>query len=80
MCLTNNGCSDTVLRAWQVQQEGTPMFKVTKKKNPKKCKKKLKSWSKDHYGNVKNQIAKKKDLLWKAEEAAAKGGNYDVVI
>ena len=32
MCLTNNGCSDTVLRAWQVQQEGTPMFKVTKKK------------------------------------------------
>ena len=56
------------------------MFKVTKKKKPKKCKKKLKSWSKDHFGNVKNQIAKKKDLLWKAEKAAPKGGNYDVVI
>ena len=52
MWLTDSGCSDTMLRAWQVQQEDTPMFKVTKK--PKKCKKMLKSWSKYHFGNVKN--------------------------
>ena len=40
---------------------------------------KLKSWSKDHFGSVKRQIAKKKELLWKAEEDAAKGGSYGPV-
>ena len=40
----------------------------------------LKSWSKDHFGNVKRQIAKTKESLWKAEEEAAKGGNYGSVI
>lgn len=28
MWLNDSGCSDTVLRALQIQQEGTPMFKV----------------------------------------------------
>ena len=78
MWLANKGCSDTVLRAWKIQQDGTSMFKVSKKL--KKCKKILKSWSKDHFGSVKRQIAKAKELLWKAEEEAAKGGNYGSVI
>ena len=47
----DRGCSDTVLRAWEISQEGTPMFKASKKL--KKCKKMLKSWGKDHFGNVK---------------------------
>ena len=78
MWLANKGCSDTVLRAWKIQQDGTSMFKVSKKL--KKCKKILKSWSKDHFGSVQRQIAKAKELLWKAEEEAAKGGNYGSVI
>ena len=78
MWLANRGCSDIVLRAWEVQHEGSPMFKVSKKL--KKCKKMLKSWSKDHFGSVKRQLAKTKELLWKAEEEAAKGGNYGNVI
>ena len=82
MWLPDSGCNNIMLRAWQVGHEGTPMFKVTKKKKKKlkKCKKMLKSWSKDHFGNVKNQIAKKNESLWKAEEVTAKGGNYDAVI
>lgn len=40
----------------------------------------LKSWSKEHFGSVKHQIAKKKESLWKAEEAVARGGSYDLVI
>ena len=40
----------------------------------------LTSWSKDHFGSVKQQIVKKKELLWKAEEALARGGDYDEVI
>ena len=78
MWLDDRGCSDTVLRAWEIQQEGNPMFKVSKKL--KKCKKMLKSWSKDHFGSVKRQLAKTKELLWKAEEEAANGGNYGNVI
>nr|POE57932.1 hypothetical protein CFP56_60480 [Quercus suber] len=66
-----------VLRAWQVEHHGTPMFKVTKKL--KKYKKMLKSWSREHFGSVKIQIAKKKELPWKAEEAAAKGGDYESI-
>ena len=54
------------------------MFKVTRKL--KKCKKMLKSWSKEHFGSVKSQIAKKKELLWKVEEMAAKGGDYELVV
>ncbi|KAK7848650.1 hypothetical protein CFP56_004662 [Quercus suber] len=27
MWLADRGCSDTVIRAWEIQQEGTPMFK-----------------------------------------------------
>ena len=78
MWLAESGCSDTMLRVWQVDHQGTPMFKVTKKL--KKCKKMLKSWSKEHFGSVKSQIAKKKELLWKVEETASKGGDYELVV
>ncbi|XP_075656475.1 uncharacterized protein LOC142626562 [Castanea sativa] len=54
------------------------MFKVSLKL--KKCKKMLSAWSKDHFGSVKKQIAQKKELLWKAEEASAKGGSHEVVV
>ena len=52
MWLADNGCSDIVLRAWQGDHQGTPMFKVMRKL--KKCKKMLKSWSKEHFGSVKS--------------------------
>ena len=48
------------------------MFKVSSKL--KKCKKILNTCSKDHFGSVKKQIEQKKELLWKDEEALAKGG------
>ena len=48
------------------------MFKVSSKL--KKCKKMLNTCSKDHFGSVKKQIEQKKELLWKDEEALAKGG------
>ena len=58
--------------------DGHKMYKVVTKIT--KCKKMLKSWSKDHFGNVKNQIKAKKDLLWRAEEESAKGGDYGMVV
>lgn len=64
-----------MLRAWQIQHKGTPMFKVAKKL--KKCTKLLKSWSRNIFGNVKSQINKKKKLLQKVKEAAVKEGSYE---
>lgn len=78
MWSAGRGCCDTVLRAWESWPRGHPMFKVTFKL--KKCKKMLSAWSKDHFGNVKKQIAQKKELLWKAKEASTKGRSHEVVV
>ena len=78
MWLADQGCGDIVRRAWDNGVDGHKMYKVVT--NIKKCKKMLKSWSKDHFGNVKNQIKVKKDLLWRAEEESAKGGDYGMVV
>lgn len=78
MWLAEQECGATVKRVWEIQLSGNPMFRVVTK--IKRCKKLLKSWSKDHFGSVKNQIRLKKELLWKAEEDWAKGGNHDVVV
>ena len=71
MWLVDRGCGDTVKKAWEMQPSGQLMYRVVTK--IKKSKKMLKSWSKNHFGSVKNQIRSKKKLLWKAEEALAKG-------
>ena len=68
----------TVRQAWDFRPNGHLMFGVVTK--IKKCKKMLKSWSKNYFGNVKNQIRTKIELLWRAEETLANGGNYDMVV
>ena len=42
----------------------------------KKCKKKLKKWSRLHFGNVKKQIKETKELLWQVETKSVRDGNY----
>ena len=51
------------------------MYVATKKL--KRCKKLLKAWSRDHFGNVVQKIKRTKELLWKAEEEATRSGNSD---
>ena len=51
------------------------MYVATKKL--KRCKKFLKTWSRDHFGNVVQKIKRTKELLWKAEEEATRSGNPD---
>lgn len=60
------GCRDIVTRAWDCVVKGTPMFTTTKKL--KRCKRMLKAWDRDHFGNVKRSIKKLKEQLWKAEK------------
>ncbi|XP_050242446.1 uncharacterized protein LOC126691441 [Quercus robur] len=78
MWLAEKECGAIVKRAWEIQPIGNQMYRVVTK--IKKCKKMLKSWSKDHFGSIKNQLRLKKELLWKAEEDSAKGGNHGVVV
>ena len=78
MWLMDLGCRDTVAKAWTYQTEGTPMFQATKKL--RKCKKMLKKWSMDHFGNVKQQIKKTKEKLWQAEVTSAREGNDEEVV
>ena len=39
----------------------------------------MKAWSRDHFGNVQQNIKKTKDRLWRAEEVSARFGNYEEV-
>ena len=54
MWLTNSECNGIISRAWEVNQEGTPMHVVSKKL--KKCKKMLTAWNHDHFGSVLKKI------------------------
>ena len=78
MWLADWGYGDIVKQAWETRPNGHHMYRVVTK--IKKCKKMLKSWSKNHFGNLKNQIISKKELLWKAKVASANGGSYDMVV
>ena len=52
MWLANRGCSDIIKKAWEAQLRGQPMYRVVNK--IKKCKRMLHSWSKNHFGSVKD--------------------------
>ena len=67
-----------ITRAWDCAPDGTPMFVTATKL--KRCKKQLKSWSQDHFSNVKNQIKQVKEKLWHAEEVLARSGDHEEVI
>ena len=46
----------------------------------RKCKKGLKVWSRDHFGNVQKNIRQLKDQLWRAKEVSARFGNSEEVV
>ena len=77
MWISDSKCKEVITRAWDCTLEGTSMFAATKKL--KRCKKQLKAWSRDHFGNVQQNIKKTKDRLWRAEEVSARSGNYEEV-
>lgn len=47
---TESACNGVVSRAWDCNPNGSLMVVATKKLE--RCKKMLKAWSKDHFGNV----------------------------
>ena len=75
--VTNFGCRDIITKAWDCTPNGTPMFATTKKL--KRCKRMLKAWSWDHFGNVQKNIKKAKDWFWRVEEDSIRTGDYNEV-
>ena len=78
MWTADPGCNNTMARAWTTQAEGTPLHIAAVKL--KRCKKKLKKWSRHHFGNVKKQIKETKELLWQVEANSVRDGNYQEVV
>lgn len=77
MWLIEPACNGFVLKAWECSPEGTLMYVTTKRL--KKCKKMLKAWSKDHFGNIVHRIKRTKELSWKAKDFLARTGCWDEV-
>ena len=78
MWISDLECKEVITRAWDCAPDGTPMFVTTTKL--KRCKKRLKSWSRDHFGNVKNQIKQVKEKLWHAKEVSVGSRDHEEVI
>ena len=75
--MSDFGCREVITKAWDCTSDGTPMFASTTKL--KRCKNNLKAWSRDHFGNVKNNIKQTKDRLWRAEDDSARIGEFEEV-
>ena len=45
----------------------------------KRCKQRLKAWSRDHFGHVQSSIKETKDQFWRAEDVSVRSGNCDEV-
>ena len=72
MWLSDPGCSNVVEVVWSSIESVDPSVKVMKK--IEKCGKELKRWDRDHFGNVKRELAKKRKLLLEAEKEARRSG------
>ena len=69
MWVADPGCKVVINEAWAESVVGNPMFTATTKM--KKCKMKLKKWSRESFGGIKNRIKVERERLWVAEETLA---------
>uniref|UniRef100_A0A2N9GYK3 Reverse transcriptase domain-containing protein n=1 Tax=Fagus sylvatica TaxID=28930 RepID=A0A2N9GYK3_FAGSY len=66
--MTDGGCEETIMKAWEMSKPGTRMFKVWHKL--KECKKQLGEWSRKSFGNIKKQIEILQQRIKQAESLA----------
>ena len=72
MWLSDLGSSNVVEMVWSSNTITDPSTKIMRK--IKKCGTELKRWSRDHFGNVRKGLAKKKRLLVEAKKEAMQSG------
>ncbi len=77
MWTTHQGCEDTIRKAWELRQSGTPMFQVAEK--IKACREELKKWSFEHFGSIRATIATKTRLLQQEEELRPENQNVQLI-
>ena len=73
--MSEKGCGDTIEAIWRENHEVSGEQKLLKKFD--NCGKKLATWSKNSFGNVRRELEKKRKLLAKAKQLALSGGSVN---
>jgi hypothetical protein len=68
---SDQGCEETVAKAWKKSVNGVPMFSVWEKIHT--CRRELRSWSKHSFGNIKTKIKEVEHRLKQAKEVSMQG-------
>ena len=74
----DKGCGEIVEGVWQISYEEMGSTRVIKK--VEKCGQALTQWSKDCFGNIRNELEKKRKALARAEKIALQRGYSDNLI
>ena len=78
MWLADKGCRETVEGMCQARYDEAENLKVIRK--VENCGKELTSWSRNNFGNVRNELVKKRKDLVRAERQAVRTGNSFQVV
>ena len=79
MRLANRGCGELVEGVWQAHYDGVKEKKVLRKLDT--CSKELTRWSRECFGNIKQELEKKNKLLSQAERRVVQGvGGSDLIL
>ena len=70
--LSDHTCSEVVEASWEERGVDDPATKVIRK--IERCGRELKRWEKDHFGNIRNTLKKKRKELTEAEKEAMRTG------
>ena len=73
--MTDVGCEEIVMKAWELSQPSTRMFKVWQKL--RECKKQLGVWSRTNFGSIKKQIEVLKLKIHQAEPLAVQDREHE---
>ena len=75
--LSDHTCSEVVEASWEERGVDDPATKVIRK--IERCGRELKRWERDHFGNIRNTLKKKRKELTEAEkEAMRTGQNFKI--
>ena len=79
MWLTDRGCEELVEGVWQAHYDEVEEKKVIRKLDT--CSKESTRWSRECFGNIKQELEKKKKLLSQAKRRAVQGvGGSDLIL
>ncbi|GMY17803.1 hypothetical protein FCV25MIE_13042, partial [Fagus crenata] len=74
MWTSNAGCEQTIANSWKTEKRGVPMYQVWDKIHL--CRKNLQLWSRQSFGNVRQQIKETEIQLQQAEAASMQGKDH----